>query len=100
MTGDERGDAPATPLSSPGALPPGIAVRPWTEADFPAIQRLSRAEGWPTPVERPDAALAAWRRSWPALVAAHGGEVVGFLRALSDGEVTTYVAEVLVARQA
>ena len=75
----------------------GIAVRPWTEDDFPGIQRLSRAAGWPTPVERPDAALAAWRRSWPALVAAHGVEVVGFLRALSDGEVTTYVAELLVA---
>jgi GNAT superfamily N-acetyltransferase len=80
-------------------LAAGIAVRPWAEADFPAIQRLSSAAGWPTPVERPDAALAAWRRSRPALVATHGTEVVGFLRALSDGEVTTYVAEILVAAE-
>lgn len=83
------------------ALPPGVTIRPWTDADFAAIQRLSDAESWPTPRERPAAALLAWQHSWPALVAtagtAAGTVVVGFLRALSDGAVTTYVAEILVA---
>jgi GNAT superfamily N-acetyltransferase len=79
-------------------LPVGISFRAWAAADFPAIQRLSSAEGWPTPVVRPDEALAAWRNSWPALVALAPAEVVGFVRALSDGEVTMYVAELLVAR--
>ncbi len=78
-------------------LPPGVTIRPWQEGDFPAVQRLSAAEGWPTPLERPDAALDAWRRSWPALVAVAGQEVIGFCRALSDGAVTTYIAELLVA---
>lgn len=78
-------------------LPPGVTIRPWEEADFPAVQRLSAVEGWPTPLERPEAALAAWRRSWPALVAMAEQEVIGFCRALSDGLVTTYIAEVLVA---
>jgi len=78
------------------ALPPGVTVRGWTESDFAAIQRLSSAEGWPTPQDRTAEAMAAWCRSWPALVATHGEDVVGFLRALTDGAVTTYVCEILV----
>ncbi|HEX6777218.1 MAG TPA: GNAT family N-acetyltransferase [Ktedonobacterales bacterium] len=78
-------------------LPNGVTIRPWEEADFLAIQRLSEAEGWPTPLERPEEALQAWRHSWPALVAVADQSVIGFCRALSDGAVTTYVAEVLVA---
>jgi len=41
-------------------------------------------------------ALIAWRNSWPALVATDGEAVIGFVRALTDGEVTMYVAELLV----
>ncbi len=41
--------------------------------------------------------MNAWRHSWPTLVACDESEVIGFLRAISDGHVTTYVAEVLVA---
>ncbi len=78
-------------------LPPDVDIRLWHEDDFPAIQRLSRVEGWPTPVERPGDAIRGWHGSWPALVAVHDGSVVGFLRAVSDGAVTTYVAEILVA---
>lgn len=79
------------------SLPTGITVRPWTEADFPAIQALSSAEGWTTPESRPAEALKAWQNSWPALVMTADAGIIGFLRALSDGEVTTYIAEVLVA---
>ncbi|HLV97278.1 MAG TPA: GNAT family N-acetyltransferase [Ktedonobacterales bacterium] len=78
-------------------LPAGVTIRAWQEDDFPAVQRLSSAEGWPTPSERPAEALAAWRRSWPALVVVADQEVIGFCRALSDGAVTTYIAELLVA---
>src|SRR5215469_16642069 len=78
-------------------LPDGASIRFWEEGDFPAIQSLSAAEGWPTPLDRPFEALAAWRRSWPALVAVAEQEVIGFCRALSDGSVTTYIAELLVA---
>ena len=78
-------------------LPPGVAIRPWAETDFPTIQTLSEAEGWPTPRTRPDAALDAWRRSWPALVATTDPGVIAFVRALTDGEVTLFIAELLVA---
>jgi GNAT superfamily N-acetyltransferase len=78
-------------------LPPGVTIRPWAEMDFPTIQALSDGEGWPTPRVRPAAALDAWRRSWPALVAATDTGVVAFVRALTDGEVTLFVPELLVA---
>jgi GNAT superfamily N-acetyltransferase len=80
-------------------LPAGLTIRTWLPADFPAIQRLSAVEGWPTPTQRPDEALVAWLASWPALVAATQDQVIAFLRALSDGAVTTYVDELLVAPQ-
>ncbi|MEW6545523.1 MAG: GNAT family N-acetyltransferase [Bacillota bacterium] len=74
----------------------GITIRAWREEDFPAIQEISSGEGWLTPKVRPSEAFLAWERSYPALVAVHEGEVIGFLRALTDGEVTTYVAELAV----
>ena len=80
-------------------LPADVTIRAWTDADFPDIQSLSSTEGWPTPENRPDDALAAWRQSWPTLVATNGETVIGFLRALTDGRVTTYVAELLVEPQ-
>ncbi|MGI8688241.1 MAG: GNAT family N-acetyltransferase [Thermomicrobiales bacterium] len=79
------------------ALPPDVAIRPWVEADFPAIQALSDAEGWPTPRARPDEAREAWRQSRPALVATTDADVIAFVRALTDGQVTLFIAELLVA---
>ncbi|HZS76643.1 MAG TPA: hypothetical protein VFA41_08505 [Ktedonobacteraceae bacterium] len=36
------------------SLPSGINIRAWSEGDFPAIQRISEALGWPSPTMRPD----------------------------------------------
>ena len=77
-------------------LPPDIGIRAWRDEDFPAVQRLSRIEKWPTPEERPEEALHAWQRSWPTFVATERGQIIGFVRALTDEEVTTYIAEILV----
>ncbi len=77
-------------------LPPGIQLRCWTETDFPDIQRLSTLQGWPTPHNRPEEALIAWRHSWPALVVTEGERVIGFVRGMTDGEITMYIAELLV----
>jgi GNAT superfamily N-acetyltransferase len=79
------------------SLPDGVSIRPWQQKDFSAVQQISAAEGWVVPRERPGDMLSAWHHSWPALVALdHQGMIIGFLRALSDGKVTTYVAEILV----
>jgi GNAT superfamily N-acetyltransferase len=77
--------------------PAGVSLRFWTEDDFPAVQALSTAEGWTTPSERPAESLVAWRASWPAIIAEADGQRVGFLRAISDGAVSTYVAGLLIA---
>lgn len=77
-------------------LPQNIIVRAWREEDFQSIQDLSAAEGWPTPSDRPEESFTSWQHAWPALVALHGDEPVGFLRAISDGAVTTYLCEMLV----
>ena len=78
-------------------LPSAITLCCWTEADFPAIARLSTPEGWMTPQHRPDDALRAWNNSWPTLVITVHETVIGFVRGLTDGEVTTFIAELLVA---
>lgn len=80
-------------------LPSDVKIRPWQANDFPVIQRLSDAEGWPTPNNRPAEALFAWQHSYPALVAVHQEQVIGFLRAITDKAVTTYIAELLVVKE-
>ena len=80
-------------------LPVGIEIRSWNEADFPAIQRISSVEGWTSPIQRSTDALLAWRQSWPALVAVKGEMVVGFVRGLTDGAMTTYIADLAVDQQ-
>ena len=80
-------------------LPEDVQLRCWMEEDFPFIQRLSRLEGWTTPLRRPEEALVAWRNSWPALVVAQRENVIGFVRGMTDGEVTTYIADLLVERE-
>lgn len=80
-------------------MPSDVVCRTWREADFPAIQRLSTTEGWPTPQRRPEDALTSWRNSWPALVVVEAENLeslIGFLRAFTDEAVTMYVAELLV----
>lgn len=78
------------------SLPMGIAIRPWSDADFPTIQQLSLAEGWPSPTHRPIDLLLAWQHSWPALVAVERELAVGFVRGLTDGAITMFIAEMAV----
>ncbi|HEY4383078.1 MAG TPA: GNAT family N-acetyltransferase [Ktedonobacteraceae bacterium] len=80
-------------------LPSGITIHAWHDTDFPAIQRISDAEGWTSPTQRPTDSLLAWQHSWPALVAVEDDMVVGFVRGLTDGSITLYIADLAVDRQ-
>lgn len=95
MNTEERQHQLAAALSQI-TLPQGITIRAWSEADFPAIQRLSSAEGWTSPTQRPSDSLYAWQHSWPALVAVEGENVVGFVRGITDGAITMYIADMAV----
>ncbi|MGH4124294.1 MAG: GNAT family N-acetyltransferase [Clostridium sp.] len=86
----------AEDLLSQVKLPKDILIRQFVEKDFPAVQRLYEKEGWMTFIERADEGLKAWKNSTITLVAVEKELVVGLVRALTDGKITTYIAEIIV----
>ena len=81
-------------------VPEPFSIRTWSSDHFESIQRLSSDEGWTTPELRPRETLIAWEHSWPTLVLMHSEKgLVGFLRAITDTQVTTYVGEILIAKE-
>jgi len=83
-------------LVSEVKLTKGILTRPFVEKDFPLVQRLYEKEGWMTFIKRSEDSLKAWKSSAISLVAVDGEGIVGLLRALTDGEITTYIAEIII----
>jgi len=77
-------------------LPKGIYIRQFKETDFSSIQVLYEIEGWMTFLKRSEDALKAWENSNITLVALDGEIRVGLIRALTDREITTYIAEIIV----
>lgn len=77
-------------------LSEGITIRQFIEEDFPLIQKLYRQAGWMTFINRAEDALEAWKNSDITLVAVSEDVVVGGVRALTDGRITTYIAEIIV----
>lgn len=47
-------------------------------------------------VKRKEDSLKVWKSSSISLVAVDGDVIVGLLRALTDGEITTYIAELII----
>ena len=81
-------------------MPASFSIEAWSPNYFDAICAFSTAEGWTTPELRPKETLAAWENSWPTLVAVDtDGKLVGFLRAITDTRITTYLCELLVGRE-
>ncbi|SFK22578.1 Acetyltransferase (GNAT) domain-containing protein [Halobacillus dabanensis] len=73
-----------------------IQIRTFHANDMDAIQKLNKKEGWHGLVEREEETLSSWLNSEPAFVALNEGEVIGYLRGLTDGTVTLYICELLV----
>lgn len=81
-------------------IPEPFSIQVWSPKYFKDIQRLSSNEGWTTPSLRPRETLIAWEHSWPALVLIHSEKgLAGFLRAITDTQVTTYLGEILIAKE-
>ncbi|GGB01087.1 hypothetical protein GCM10007190_06470 [Macrococcus hajekii] len=56
---------------------------------------MNRAEGWDNLVARHEQTLKSWRNS-VSYVFEEAGEVIGCVRALTDGYVTLYVCELII----
>lgn len=71
-------------------------IRPYQDQDFPAIQRLNAAEGWNQLVRLHERTQLAWQHSNVALVVEHAGDVIGYVRGMTDTQVTLYICELLI----
>lgn len=72
-------------------------VRAIQPSEFEAARRLLLAAGWNRCVADPEEFQSLLSRSQSALVAVERGEVLGFLRALTDGMANGYISMVVVA---
>ncbi len=74
-----------------------MEVRTIRPEEIEAARRLLIDNGWGARVEDPAVFAQLLEKSQLALVAVDGGQVVGFLRALTDGLFNGYISMVVVA---
>lgn len=74
-----------------------MLIRPIEANEIEAARKLLADNDWGPRVQDPDTFRLLLSRSQFALVAVEGGEVVGFLRAISDGLFNGYISMVVVA---
>ncbi|MFO1413785.1 MAG: GNAT family N-acetyltransferase [Burkholderiales bacterium] len=72
-------------------------IRPARDEDVEPARLLLLANAWGPRVHDPAVFRELVRRSHVALVAVEGDEVIGFLRAISDGIFNGYISMVVVA---
>lgn len=72
-------------------------IRPIDINEFEAARRLLQQSNWGPRVEDPAVFAVLLQRSQIALVAVEGEEVIGFLRAITDGIFNGYISMVVVA---
>lgn len=76
-----------------------VEVRAIRQDELEAARQLLAANGWASRVADPERFRTLVERSQIALVAIGGGQVVGFLRALTDGISNGYISMVVVAAE-
>jgi len=74
-------------------------IRPIRPEEFESARALLAACGWTSKIGDPDLFAASLRASQIALVAEDAGEVVGFLRAITDGTFNGYISMVAVSQE-
>ncbi|OOE12770.1 GNAT family N-acetyltransferase [Fictibacillus arsenicus] len=75
-------------------------IVPFSEKYFSEIQELNKKEGWNQLVERYEETFNAWKNSNAAYVVIGPNEkIAGYIRCLTDMNVTIYVCEMLIAQE-
>ena len=74
-----------------------MIIRPIESSEFEAARHLLLLAGWDRCVSSPEEFKALIGKSQVALVAVQKGEVLGFLRALTDGMANGYISMLVVA---
>lgn len=77
-----------------------LKVVPFSEKYFSEIQELNKKEGWNQLVERYEETFDAWKNSNAAYVVIGPNEKIsGYIRCLTDMNVTIYVCEMLISEE-
>jgi ribosomal protein S18 acetylase RimI-like enzyme len=76
-----------------------MEIRDVRPSEIEAARRLLETSGWTHHVSDPEEFRQLVSRSQRVLVAIEDGEVIGFLRALSDGMADGYISMVVVAEK-
>jgi GNAT superfamily N-acetyltransferase len=77
-----------------------LKIVPFSEEYFSEIQELNKKEGWNQLVERYEETFDAWKNSNAAYVVIGPNEKIsGYIRCLTDMNVTIYVCEMLISEE-
>ncbi|MEH7350640.1 GNAT family N-acetyltransferase [Gottfriedia acidiceleris] len=73
-----------------------ISFRPYVERDFSQIHKLNIKEKWNNLVEKSEDTQKAWENSNVKYVACFNESIIGYIRGLTDGNITLYLSELLI----
>ncbi|MGD6834830.1 GNAT family N-acetyltransferase [Sutcliffiella halmapala] len=75
-----------------------LEVRNYREEDFIHINKLNSEEKWNNLVGNKRSTKGAWDSSNIAYVAELNGQVIGYVRGLTDKSITLFICEVLISQ--